>query len=502
MFANMELWAEIRRRVLTREISKRQACRTYEIHWATLKKILAHEEPPGYHRTQSPRRRTIEPVLPILRQILADDTKAPRKQRHTAYRIWQRLRDEHAFTGGYTTVKDAVRELRGSTKEVFLPLSHPPGEAQVDFGFAEVVIAGVPTQVALFVMSLPYADAVYCQAFPRECTEVFLEGHVRAFAFFGGVPRRIAYDNTKTAVAKIVGSRERVVTREFQRLMSHFLFASHFCLVRRPNEKGHVERLLDYARSNFLVPVPQVASLEELNASLTTQCQRDQERTTRGKPGTVATLLGEDRAAMLPIPAKRFEPRRVSEVSADSLSLVRFDTNSYSVPTKYAHRSVTVIGTVDEVRVVFEDRLIARHVRCWDREQYRFDPVHYLALLERKPGGFDFAKPLENWELPACFGVLRRRLEAGDATGLGTRGFIQILRLLERFSLAQLTDAVESALAINVIDPDSIRVILDHRADRPVPVFSLDGRPHLASVRVAVTNVAAYGVLLAGEGSR
>jgi transposase len=498
----MELWSEIRRRVLTGEISKREACRLYEVHWATLKKILAHEEPPGYARKHPVRRPTIEPVLPIIRQILDDDATAPRKQRHTAHRIWQRLRDEHGFAGGYTVVKDAVRTLRVGTKEVFLPLSHPPGEAQVDFGFAEVVVAGVPTQVAVFVMSLPYADAVYCQAFPRECTEVFLEGHVRAFTFFGGVPRRIAYDNTKTAVAQIVGSRARVVTREFQRLMSHFLFASHFCLVRRPNEKGHVERLVEYARSNFLVPVPQVASLAELNERLTVQCQRDQERTTRGKPGTVAALLLEDRSAMLPIPAHRFEARRVTEVAADSLSLVRFDTNSYSVPTKYAHRSVTVIGTVDEVRIVFEDRLIARHGRCWDREQSRFDPVHYLALLERKPGGFDFAKPLEHWGLPECFGVLRRRLEADASQGLGTRGFIRVLRSLETFSLVQLTDAVESALAIDVIDPDSIRVILDHRADRPVPVFSLDGRPHLASVQVPATNVAAYGVLLAGEGSR
>jgi len=502
VFANMELWAEIRRRVLTGEISKRQACREYEIHWATLKKILAHEEPPGYRRTRPPRRPTIDPVLPIIRQILADDATAPKKQRHTAHRIWQRLRDEHGFTGGYTTVKDAVRELKVGTKEVFLPLSHPPGEAQVDFGFADAVVGGVQTQVAVFVMSLPYADAVYCQAFPRECTEVFLEGHVRAFAFFGGVPRRIAYDNTKTAVAKIVGSRDRVVTREFGRLKSHYLFASHFCLVRRPNEKGHVERLVEYARSNFLVPVPRVDSLAELNTRLAASCQRDQERTTRGKPGTVGTLLVEDRAAMLPIPAKRFEPRRVAEVAADSLSLVRFDTNSYSVPTKYAHRTLSVVGTVDEVRVVFEDRLIARHPRCWEREQYRFDPVHYLALLERKPGGFDFARPLEDWALPECFGVLRRRLEADPADGSGTRGFIRVLRLLETYSLAQLTDAVGSALAIDVTDPDSIRVILDHRADRPVPVFSLDGRPHLAGVRVAVTDVAAYGALLAGEGSR
>lgn len=502
MYADMELWAEIRRRVLTGEVSKRQACRTYEIHWATLKKILAHEEPPGYRRRQPLRRPTIEPVLPIIRQILTDDVSAPKKQKHTAHRIWQRLRDEHAFAGGYTTVKDAVRALTVGAKEVFLPLTHPPGEAQVDFGFAEVVLAGVPTQVAVFVMSLPYSDAVYCQAFPRECTEVFLEGHARAFAFFGGVPRRIAYDNTKTAVARIVGSRDRVVTREFARLMSHYLFASHFCLVRRPNEKGHVERLVEYARSNFLVPVPRVAGLDELNARLAELCRRDQERTTRGKPGTVGTLLAEDRAAVLPIPAKGFEPRRVAEVAADSLSPVRFDTNSYSVPTKYAHRTLTVVGTVDEVRVVFEDRLVARHPRCWGREQYHFDPVHYLALLERKPGGFDFARPLADWALPECFGVLRRRLEAEAADGSGTRGFIRVLRLLEAYSLAQLSDAVASALAIDVTDPDSIRVILDHRADRPVPVFSLDGRPHLAGVRVAVTDVAAYGALLAGEGTR
>lgn len=181
---------------------------------------------------------------------------------------------------------------------------------------------------------------------------------------------------------------------------------------------------------------------------------------------------------------------------------MRFDTNSYSVPTKYAHRTVTVVGTVDEVRIVFEDRLIARHERCWDREQYRFDPIHYLALLERKPGGFDFARPLNHWVLPECFGVLRRRLEADGSDGFGTRGFVRVLRLLEVYSLPQLTEAVDWALMIGVIDPDGIRSILDHRADRPVPVFSLDGRPHLASVRVPVTDVTAYGVLLAGEGSR
>ena len=209
-----------------------------------------------------------------------------------------------------------------------------------------------------------------------------------------------------------------------------------------------------------------------MNAQLEERCRRDLDRTVRGKPGTVATLLAEDRAAFLPLPARPFEARRVTQAAADSLSLVRFDTNSYSVPTAYAHRGLTVVATVDEVRFVHEDRLVARHPRCWGREQFRFDPVHYLALLERKPGGFDFARPLENWDLPECFGVLRRRLEAADPSGHGTRTFIRVLRLLETVSLSRLTDAVDYALDIGVLDPESIRVILDYRADRPVDLFS------------------------------
>lgn len=495
VYADMEQWTEIRRRVLVEGMSKREACKRYAIHFLTLKKILSHEEPPGYRRAKPPARPLTAPVLPVIRQILDDDTKAPKKQRHTAKRIWERLREEHGFPGCYTSVKDAVREMKVGRKEVFLPLSHPPGEAQVDFGFAKVIVAGVETDVAVFVMSLPYSDAVYCQVFPRECTETFQEGHTRAFAFFGGVPAKIAYDNTKTAVAKIVGPRERELTREFLRLKSYYLFDSHFCLVRRPNEKGHVERLVEYARSNFLVPVPTVESLDALNAELTARCRRDQERSVRGKSGTVATLLVEDRAAMLPLPARPFEARRVDDVSVDSLSLARFDTNSYSVPTAFAHRPVKVIGSVSEVRIVYEDRVVARHPRCWGREQSLFDPIHYLALLERKPGGFDFARPLANWDLPECFALLRRRLEADERHG--TKAFIRVLRLLETHTLAQLTDAVAYALDLDVIDPDSIRSVLDHRAESPAELFRLDGRPHLAGIRVAVTDVSAYAALLA-----
>src|SRR3954467_8927959 len=254
----MENWAEIRRRVLVDGLSRRAACREYGIHFKTLRKILAHPEPPGYRRTAPRRPSILEPLLPVVHQILQDDRKAPRKQRHTAVRIYRRLRDEHGYKGGLTVVKDAVRAWRSGHAEVFVPLVHPPGEAQVDFGEAEVTLDGRPTKVAVFVMTLPYSDATFVCAFPRECTEAFLEGHVRAFAFFGGVPRRISYDNLKIAVAEITGGRRRKLTEAFLRLKSYHLFADHFCPVRRPKEKAHVETLVGYARRSFLVPVPVV----------------------------------------------------------------------------------------------------------------------------------------------------------------------------------------------------------------------------------------------------
>src|SRR3954466_9183436 len=224
----MEDWAEIRRRVLADGLSGRAACREYKIHWKTLKKVLDNPEPPGYRRTKPRRPSILEPLLPVVHQILEDGKKAPKKQRHTGQRIFDRLRAEHGYQGGLTTVKDAVRAWRRRTAEVFVPLAHPPGEAQVDFGEAEVTLDGRPTKVAVFVMTLPYSDAIFCCAFPRECTEAFLEGHARAFAFFGGGPRRISYDNLKIAVAKIVGGRQRKVTDSFLRLRSHYLFEAHF----------------------------------------------------------------------------------------------------------------------------------------------------------------------------------------------------------------------------------------------------------------------------------
>jgi transposase len=483
--------------VLAEGRSKRSACRRFGIHWDTLNKVLEHSEPPGYRLGKPRAKRKIGPYLEIIDQILRQDQGVHRKQRHTKRRIFERLRDEHGYPGGYTAVKEAVRERERQRREVFMPLVHPPGEAQVDFGFADVIHDGRTTRVALFVMTLLYSDAVFCCVFPRECTEAFMDGHRRAFEFFGGVPKRISYDNSKIAVSRIVGKRERALTDAFLKLKSHFLFKPHFCLVRRPNEKGQVECLVGFTRRNFLVPVPRVDNFETINSELEQKCREDLGRRLRGKTATKAQRLEEERSAMRDLPKQRYEARRVEQRRSDSLSLVRFDRNSYSVPVRYAHRPVTVVAGIDEVRLVVDNRLVARHRRCWGKEHTEYDPIHYLALLERKPGALDFARPLDAWNLPACFDLLRRRLEA-QLDHKGTREYIKVLRLLEKAPMRELADAVGQTLAIGALGYDAVRVILQHRRERPADLFCLDGRPHLKLVRVETPDLGAYCALAAG----
>jgi transposase len=493
----MEFWSEVRRRVLTGELSKREACKVYRLHWDTLAKILFNAEPPGYRKRKQRERPVLGPFLPLIQEILEADKKAPKKQRHTVKRIFERLR-ERGYGGGITVVGDAVRSMKRRSAEVFMPLSHPPGEAQVDFGSATVIYRGQERKAAMFVMSLPASDALFCQIFPRECTETFQEGHVRAFEFFGAVAKRITYDNTKIAVAKVLQNRGRVLTREFLRLASHYLFDHHFCLVRRPNEKGHDENLVGYARRNFLVPVPELDDFDVFNEGLAESCRKDLQRRVRGKRATKAELLAEDIRAMLPLPDQPFEARRVEPCQANSLSLVRFDCNDYSIPTEHAHRAVVAIGGIERVRLVVQDRVVAEHPRDWDKENVHYDPLHYLALLQRKPGALDFAKPFDDWDLPEGFGVLRRRLE-GELGSAGRREFIKVLRLLESCELGELAVAVDRALAIGALTVEAVRLLLQDGREEPAKYFRLDDRPHLQGRVIPPPNLAIYDSLRTRE---
>lgn len=501
MYCDMKMWTEIRRLVLTEKKTKRAICQEYGIHWKTLQKILAHEEPPGYRQKQRRHKPKLEAFLPIIHEILKQDEKAPKKQRHTIKRIFDRLRSEYGYTGGQSVVGDAVREWRAATAEVFMPLSHPPGEAQADFGEATVILKGKETKVAYFLMSLPYSDAFFCQVFPRECTETFQEGHCRAFNFFGGVPYRISYDNSRIAVARFTARRGDVPTREFLRLQSHFLFEHHFCLVRRANEKGHTENLVGFARRNFMVPVPRIDDLESFNEELAQRCRDDLQRRLRGKPTSKEGLLAEERQALLPLPKQSFQARRVEPAKSNSLSLVRFDGNDYSVPTDYAHRHVTGVGNIQEVRLIVEDRIVARHPRDWAKENVHYDPVHYLALLERKPGSLDFARPLEDWDLPESFVTLRRRLE-GEMQQEGRREFIKVLRLLEKYPPVELGKAIARALEIRALTVDAIRLLAQQEREEPARWFCLDGRPHLEGREIPPPKLDVYASLTKKGGVR
>jgi transposase len=490
----MKQWQEIRHRVLKQGVSKRQILRETGMHWQTLEKILAHSSPPGYRRATPTRKPKIGPWLGRIVEMLKEDQA---KQYHTAKRIWQRLQQE-GFTGGYTIVKDAVREIKKHNKEIFMPLSHRPGEAQVDFGYALVKMAGVLRKIAFFVMTLPYSDGFFVMAFDHECTETFWEGHVRAFEFFGGVPQRITYDNSKVMVSQIIGSRKRSLTTGFLQLVSHYLFDYHFCLVRRANEKGVVEGIVKFARLNFMVPIPEVRDFAELNEYLLGMCRDDLARRLRGKKATKAQLLKDDQANFGELPATSFDACRVEKTSADSESLVRFDTNDYSVPVEYAYHEIVAKGYTDRVKLCHRDKVVAVHDRCWDRQQQIFNPLHYLPMLERKPYSLDHARPFENWSLPECFQILRDRLEAQQEDG--TREYIRILCLLEKYTIIQLATAIENALQLRVHSADGIIQFADPLASWGQSTFSLDGREHLRYVTAAACDVGIYSNLLTGGG--
>jgi transposase len=495
----MRLWSEVRRRVLTGELSLRQAAAEYGLNFRTVQKIVAQPEPSPF-RPPAPRAKPVlGPFLPIIQQILDDDRLAPPKQRHTGRRIYERLRDEHDYPGCASIVRDAVAVFKQAQAEVFVPLLHPPGEAQCDFGHAEVVVAGVRHKAALFVLTLPHSNARFGCLFPRECSEAFLQGHARAFAFFGGVPTRLSYDNSKLTVTRFTGPNQRQLNQDFLRLQSHFAFAAHFCNVRQAHEKGHVEGGVGYVRRNFLVPVPQADSWEEHNTRLAAACQREWQRHAADGSHTTAELLVRDRQAFLPLPAEPFEARRVELVTISSLSLGRFDGNDYSVPTRFAYQSLTATGTIDHVRFRHRGTVVAEHVRCWGKRQVTFDPLHYLALLERKPGALDHARPLAGWPLPDCFGRLRRRLEEADPGG-GTRRYIGVLRLLETQDLAAVTAAIERALTLAIIDADAVRLLLEQARQRPVAGFDLAGRPQLRAVQVPPPDLTLYTQLISRKG--
>jgi transposase len=496
----VELYARVRFAVQIEGVSQREAARRFGIDPRTVAKMLAFSVPPGYRRRRPPARPKLDPFTGIIDGILAADDGRPRKQRHTAKRIFERLRDEHGYSGGITIVRDYVRGRRLQQREVFVPLQHDPGHAQVDFGEALAEIAGVERKIHFFAMDLPHSDACFVQAYPAETAEAFCDGHNGAFEFFGKVPRSILYDNTKLAVARILGDGVRQRTQVFSELQSHYVFADRFGRPGRGNDKGKVEGLIGWIRRNLLVPVPRAASFTALNEQLLEGCRRRLGDRLRGHEETIGERLARDLAAFHSLPASPYDACEKKPGRVSSLSLVRYRGSDYSVPTAHGHREVLIRGYIHEVVISCGAEVIARHPRSYEREDFVFNPLHYLRLLEQKIGALDQAAPLVGWDLPEEFSTLRRLIEARMAKR-GKREFVQVLRLLEVFRPEDVLAGVREAIARGAIGFDAVKHLVLCRIERRPPRLDLTVYPYLPKARVATTSAKAYLALIAGAAS-
>jgi transposase len=478
-------------------MSERGAARHFGISRESVKKMLSFSAPPGYRRSAPVRRPKLDGFTEIIDQWLRDDLGQRAKQRHTAKRVFERLRDEHGFTGGYTIVKDYVRERRRRGREMFVPLHHPPGHAQADFGEAAVVIGGVEQTAHFFAFDLPQSDACFVRAYPAATAEAWIDGHVHAFAFFGHVPQSVLYDNDRCLVARILrdGTRKRAAL--FSGFLSHYLIRDRYGRPGKGNDKGAVEGLVGWARRSFMVPLPRFASWEDFNAWLEAQCRKRQADILRGHAETIGVRLARDLEAMADLPAAPFDACDQATGRVSSQALVRYKTNDYSVPVAYGHRDVWIRGYVGEVVIGCGGEIVARHPRCYDREDMIFDPVHYLPLLERKINALDQAAPLAGWELPAEFQTLRRLMEARTIKA-GRREYVQVLRLLETFDLDDLHAAVKAALRMGAVGFDAVKHLVLCRVEKRPPKLDLDVYPYLPRANVSRTSAASYMCLVSG----
>ena len=496
----MDLYLKVRHAHFQDGLSGRQIARDFGISRDSVAKMLAYSEPPGYRRTAPIRRPKLDAFTSQMDQWLAEDRSRPRKQRHTAKRIFERLRDECGFDGSYTIVKDYVRDRKRTGKEMFVPLSHPPGHAQADFGEALVVIGGVEQKAHFFALDLPHSDACYIRAYPAANTEAWLDGHAHAFAFFGAVPQSVLYDNDRCLVARILpdGSRQR--TQRFSAMLSHYVIRDRYGRPGKGNDKGAVEGLVGYGRRNFMVPIPSFPDWHAFNAHLEEQCRKRQGDVLRGHKVSIGERLKADLAAMRDLPGTPFEACELQSGQVTSTSVVRYRGNDYSVPVAYGHRAVWIKGFVTRVVIGCGAEVIAEHSRSYDTGDMVFDPLHYLALIERKIMSFDQAAPLQGWELPEAFKTLRRLLEARQGKA-GKREYVQVLRLLERFEIDVLHLAVKDALRMGAVSFDAIKHLILCRVEQRPPRLDLDVYPFLPRTNIATTSAASYMSLLAGGGA-
>jgi transposase len=444
---------------------------------------------------------------------LEADRTAPRKQRHTAKRIHQRLVDELGADVAETTVRQYVRARRRAmglaVGEVMVPQIHAPGmEGEVDWGQADVVLAGVAVTVRLFVMRASFSGATFCQASLVETQQAFLELHVQAFEWFAGVFPTIRYDNLKSAVKKVLKGRKRIESDRFVALRSHYLFVSAFMTpgIEGAHQKGGVEGEVGRHRRNHLVPVPQVADLAELNRMLLAGCEADFSRRIDGRAVTVGESWALERPMLRSLPAERYDACESAAPRVDAKSLVTIRQNRYSVPVRLAGLKVSARVGAREITINHGGREVAVHERLHGKSRTSAQLNHYLELLARKPGAMEHSVALsqerDRGTWPGCFDQLWAALTDRYGRSDAARQMVDVVLLCREHGPASVELAVRGALTAGAIDGRAV-ALLARRAqtvERAVPEPLTGLEPRLEAIERPLPDLSAYDQLRGLEG--
>jgi transposase len=441
-------------------MSIKRIAREFEHARNTIRKVLANPEPNPIPQQRHRTAPLLGPFFTIIDQILRDDESAPPKQRHTAAQVHRRLCDEHGYRGGYAQVQRYLFRHRRQKRETFVPLAHLPGQRlEADFGHIHVDFPDGRKLIPFLVTTWAYSNYPFVLALPFERTEAILEGMVRAFEFFGCVPREVWWDNPKTVATTILLGRERKLHPRYAALASHYVFAPLFCMPARGNEKPDAENTVRAVQRRFSTPVPRVNDFDELNRYLQERCRAEQARTVQSMSGpfVIGARFSEEQAAAAPLPRHQFDPCVIRPaVPVDKYQTVAFDRNRYSVPRPFAFHMVTIKGYVDRVVIVAGGHVIATHTRSLQSHAMVLDPLHYLATLDRKPGALDHSPVYRGWKLPACFAAFRAELESYHGAVPGVRRYVKVLQLLVDHPVARVRQAIETCRSAQLTSDEAV----------------------------------------------